>query len=195
MLQARYQLPIASPGAILREERKLGTALGMEAEKSTNQGQLAPDAVINGVVKSWLSRHERAFVFDGYPRSLGQATVLDEMLTDRRTPLDVVLALEADRQTIRERVQRRLMCANCGRIVSVSLHVSSKDTPCPSCGGKLTRRQDDTPETLELRMHEYADKTEPLIDYYCKRGLLRKIDAARPPEVVFESIMEILEAP
>ena len=192
-MQARYQLPIASPGAILREELKVRTPLGIEAEKFTSKGQLVSDPVINGVVKNWLDRHDSAFVFDGYPRSLGQAAALDQIVSARKTPLDVVLSLEADRETIRGRVERRMMCSACGRIVSVGLHVASKDSPCPSCGGTLTRRLDDTPETLELRMREYADKTEPLIEFYRGRGLLRGVDATGTPEIVFGAIAKILE--
>lgn len=193
MIQARYQLPITSPGAILREERKLGTPLGLEAEKATSQGQLVSDAIVNAVVKNWLARNDSAFVFDGYPRSLGQASALDSLLTERQIPLDVALLLEADSQTIRGRVERRMMCSACGRIVSIGMQVSTADAPCPACGGKLTKRLDDTPETLELRMREYADKTEPLIGYYRERGLLRSVDAARTPEVVFSAVVEILE--
>ena len=193
MIQARYQLPNTSPGSILREERKCGTPLGLEAEKATSQGQLVSDEIVNAVVKNWLARHDSTFVFDGYPRSLGQASALDAMLTQREMALDVALLLDADDQTISERVERRMMCNACGRIVSVGLHISSADVPCPSCGGKLIKRLDDTPETLELRMREYADKTKPLIGFYHQRGLLRCVDAARKPEAVFESIAKILE--
>lgn len=195
MMQARYKLPIASPGAILRDERKLGTLLGIEAEKSTSHGQLVPDGLVNEVVKQWLSRRDSRFVFDGYPRSAGQATALDVMLAERNTPLDVVLSLEADYETIRRRVERRMTCSDCGGVVSVGLHVVSAQAPCPFCGGKLSRRQDDTPETLESRMREYASKTEPLISYYRDRGLLRAVNAAQSPEVVFNAIAEILEVP
>jgi adenylate kinase len=192
-MQARYQLPITSPGAILREERKLATPLGIEAEKATSQGQLVADSIVNAVVKNWLTRHDSAFVFDGYPRSLGQATALDEMLAERDTPLEVVLSLEADFETIRGRVERRLMCSACGRIVSIGLHVSSMDAPCPACGGTLTRRRDDTAETLAIRMREYEEKTAPLIDYYHRRGLLHSVDSRGTPEVVCSLIAEILE--
>ena len=88
----------------MREERKLGTELGLEAEKSTNQGQLVPDRIVNALVEAWLSRHDGAFVFDGYPRSFGQATALDEVLAKRGTHLDVVLSLEVDLATITEDV-------------------------------------------------------------------------------------------
>jgi len=193
-MQARYQLPITSPGAILREELKLGTTLGVEAEKQTSQGKLVSDELANSVVKSWLDRHDSEFVFDGYPRSIGQATALEQILSDRATPLDVVILLEADFGTISDRVARRMMCSGCGRIVSVGLHVSSTDAPCPVCGGALTKRRDDSPETLELRMREYSAKTEPLIGYYTERGSMRNVDATREPEVVFGSIAQILEA-
>ncbi len=193
MIQARYQIPTTSPGAILRDERKMGTALGLEAEKSTSHGQLAPDEIVNEVVRCWLSRHDHSFTFDGYPRSLGQATALDEMLAERKTLLDIVILLDADLQTIQNRVERRLMCVGCGRIVSLDLHIAKADAPCPSCAGRLIKRRDDTPETLESRMREYSTKTEPLIGYYRGRGLLRLVAAARPPEFVFASIVSILE--
>jgi adenylate kinase len=195
MIQARYQIPVTSPGAILREERKLGTSLGIDAEKVTSQGQLVSDEIVNAVVKTWLARHASAFVFDGYPRSLGQASALDSMLSELGSQLDVALLLEVDYETIRERVERRLMCSSCGRIVSVGLHVPSASAPCPSCGGKLTKRLDDSPETLALRMQEYADKTEPLIGYYRQRGLLCEVNAARTPQMVFADIEKILETP
>jgi adenylate kinase len=193
MIQARYQFPITSPGAILREERKLGTALGLSAEKATSQGQLVPDEVVNAVVKSWISRHGSAFVFDGYPRSLGQACSLEDTLAKRNTPLEVVLLLAADEQTIRSRVERRMMCEICGRIVSIGLQVANAADRCPTCAGKLVKRLDDSPATLELRMREYAAKTEPLITFYRQRNLLKSVDATGAPEAVFESIARILE--
>jgi adenylate kinase len=193
MIQAQYQIPITSPGGILREERKLGTTLGVEAEKFTIQGQLVPDAVVNGVVKEWLSRHGQSFIFDGYPRSLGQAIALDEMLAERETPLDAVVLLETNLQTIRDRVARRRACTLCGRIVSVDVNLASASSLCPSCGGELSKRPDDTPETLELRMHEYTTKTVPLLDYYRCRMLLYPLNGAQSPEIVFASIVNILE--
>jgi adenylate kinase len=195
LMQARYQFPTASPGAILREELKLGTELGLAAERTTSQGQLVSDEIVNSVVASWLTRHSSAFVFDGYPRSLGQAQALDQMLTERNLSLDAVISLEADLPTIRQRVERRMTCSQCGRIASIGLHVADAASPCPTCGGVLTRRLDDTPATLELRLQEYAAKTEPLIGYYRERGLLQPVNSARSPEVVFSSIMEILEKP
>lgn len=193
MISAKYHLPVTSPGAMLRDEKRRETALGVEAERLTSQGKLLPDAMVNDVVGDWLKRHLEAFVFDGYPRSRGQADGLDAMLSAQGTSLDAVLSLETDLGTIRHRVARRMACSECGRIVSVGLHVTDGEAGCPSCGGALGKRSDDSPEALEARMHEYADKTEPLISHYRQRGLLRSVDASRTPEAVFESIARILE--
>jgi adenylate kinase len=132
-------------------------------------------------------------VFDGYPRSQGQADALEAMLAQRGTALEVVLSFEADLKTLQQRVQSRLVCSTCRSNFSIGLHVADANAPCPRCGAPLTRRADDTPETLALRMQEYAAKTEPLLGYYAKRGLLRGVDATRTPERVFASVVEILE--
>ncbi len=193
MITARYRIPSASPGSMLREEKEAGTPLGIEAGKLTSRGQLVPDKTVNELVAHWLAKHNSEFIFDGYPRSIGQAEGLERMLAERGAPLEVVLSLEADFATLQARVQSRAVCSRCRRNFSIGLHVTSLDQPCPVCGGALVRRADDTLETLGLRMREYADKTEPLIAYYSKRGLLCAVDATRTPEEVFASVTKILE--
>jgi adenylate kinase len=194
MITAKYRIPSASPGAMLREEKCAGSALGVEAEKLTSQGRLVPDEMVCSVVRSWLAKHDGEFVFDGFPRSRGQADALDEMLAARNTPLDVVLSLDAGFDTIASRVQNRLVCSVCRTNVSIGLHVAGVAASCPECGGALIRRGDDNLETLQIRMREYAEKTEPLISHYAEHGLLRSIDATRVPAEVFSSIAAILEA-
>ena len=193
MIRVRYQLPVTSPGAILREEKRVGSSLGLEADKLTSQGRLVPDEMVNAVVGKWLEHHGIAFVFDGYPRSRGQADALDQMLSARRTPLEVVVFLKVDLATIHDRVASRVTCSHCGLSLSLSLHLPGVESGCPSCGRALTKRQDDKAEALEERMREYAEKTEPLISYYSDRSLLRPVDGNRPPDAVFDSIVKILE--
>jgi adenylate kinase len=193
MIQARYEIPSASPGSMLREEMANGTKLGIEADQLTSRGQLVPDATVNQLVGSWLEKRDSQFVFDGYPRSRGQADALETMLAKRRTPLEVVLSFEANLETLQGRVRNRVVCAKCRSNFSIGLHVADEETPCPRCGAQLVRRADDTPETLALRMKEYAVKTEPLIAYYTGRGLLRGVDATRTPDRVFASVVEIME--
>jgi adenylate kinase len=193
MIAARYGIPITSPGAILREEKRIGSALGVEADKITSQGRLLPDETVVGLIRNWLEHHDSEFVFDGFPRSRGQADALEELLRGRGTPLDAVLALEADADTLRQRVAGRMVCQKCGNIVAAGLHVESAASPCPKCGGPLGRRSDDTPEVLAARLKEYEAKTAPLLDYYEQRKLLRRVDSARTPDLVFASIASILE--
>lgn len=193
MIRAKYHLPITSPGAMLREEKQAGSQLGVEADKLTAQGKLVPDEMVNELVEVWLRRHRAAFVFDGYPRSAGQADVLDQMLSAHGTALDSVLYLDIDLAAIRDRVANRMTCSSCARIFGVALHVASANAECPNCGGVLVKRKDDTPEALEARMEEYAAKTKPLISRYRGRGILHRVDAGRRPEIVFDSISKILE--
>lgn len=193
MIQRRYEIPSASPGTMLREEKVAGTPLGIEADKLTSRGQLVPDAMANHLVERWLERQDSQFVFDGYPRSEGQADALEAMLATRRTPLDVVVSFEADLATLQGRVQSRVVCSSCGRNFSIGRHVTGENAPCPACGAALTRRADDNLETLALRMSEYAVKTEPLIGYYARLGLLCGVDATRSPEEVFASVVAILQ--
>ena len=193
LLTEKYHLPVTSPGAILREERRAGTARGVEAEQLTSKGLLLPDELIVDLVRSWLAREDGQFVFDGFPRTLGQAEALEGLLSERGTPLDAVIALEAEVATLQARVARRIMCVRCGRSFSVGLHVAHPTDPCPVCGGTLARRTDDTPEALQIRLIEYREKTEPLVDYYEQKGLLHRVNSSEQPEVVFEAIRAILE--
>ena len=178
---------------MLREEKAAGTALGIEADRLTRNGSLVGDEIINSVVAAWLSKQSGdGFVFDGYPRTLGQAGVLDQMLAERKQPLDTVLLLEADIATLRTRVENRAFCKTCGNIVSIGLHIADASASCPRCGGVLARRADDNAETLERRLCEYAEKTAPLIGYYEKRHLLQRVNTGRLPEQVFAEVCQIL---
>lgn len=192
-MKARYHLPIASPGAMFREQKRLGTDLGLEADRITRHGCLVPDEMVNRVVEAWLEQHDHGFIFDGFPRSLGQAGALEEMLTRRGTALEVAISLETTLETLQARVANRLVCLDCGHIVAAGLQVSTHETPCPECGGKLGRRADDTPEVLTRRMEEYREKSEPLLGYYAERGLLHRVESSGRPETVFAAISAILE--
>ncbi len=178
---------------MFREERAAGTELGIAAERLTQQGRLVPDELVCSVVAAWLKTHDGSFLFDGFPRSLGQAAALAAMLGKRGTPLDVAIFLEADFKTISGRVENRVVCTRCGSNFSRGLHVADDNSACPKCGSKLSRRSDDNSETLQLRMQEYRDKTEPLVAHYRQLGLLKAVDSTRVPDLVFASIADILE--
>jgi len=194
MIKARYGIPSASTGAMLRAEMRMGTPLGIEADRVTRGGSMVPDAMVIGIVDTWLSTHSEGFVFDGFPRTVSQAEALDQMLARRQAALDVVLFFDITHQTIFERVMNRLTCSKCGRSFAIGLHVESAQARCPGCGGELIRRSDDTAEALEQRILEYREKTEPLVVYYRQRGLLWPLRKAARPEGVFAEVQTILEA-
>ena len=193
MIRAKYKIETPSVGAILREQAAAGTEIGLAAERFTRDGRLVPDQMIVAVVETWLADHDGEFVFDGFPRTVGQAEALEVLLTKRLTPLELAISLEVEIDSIQERVSRRMVCGSCGFIVSVGWHVENADSPCPRCGARLHRRKDDTLDALEQRMIEYREKSEPLIPFYAERGILRHVDAHNRPEMVFAAISAALE--
>jgi adenylate kinase len=194
LMKARYALPVTSPGAMLREERRRGTPLGLDAEKLTSQGSLLPDATIVQLVEAWLEQNDASFIFDGFPRSLGQADALQLLLERKGAPLQAAISLDAPLEILQARVAGRLVCLSCGQIVAVGLHVPASSAPCPACGGELGRRSDDTPEVLARRLEEYRQKSEPVLAYYADRHLLYRIDSSGTPASALAAIAEIVEA-
>lgn len=191
MIQAKFSIPSVSPGAMLRDEMRRGTPLGVEADRLTRDGRMAPDPLVLQLVRNWLHAHAESFVFDGFPRTLAQADALGVLLSERHAPLDAVFFFDLSMQTIFERVMNRLTCATCGRTFAAGQMQGAADC-CPACGGPLVRRSDDTPEALEHRIAAYREHTEPLIEYYRQRGLLWTLEAGESPEKVFAQIVEAL---
>ncbi len=186
-MMERWGVPVVSAGDVLRSAIAAGTPLGQEAARYMNDGGLVPDRVAIASVEGWLDAHSD-FVFDGFPRTVGQAEALEGILAQRSAPLTAVLWLELAVSLIEQRVSLRLVCADCGRSFQVGSHVARRDDVCPVCGGKLNTRHDDDPEKLATRMIAYDKSTAPLMDYYEQRGLLHRIDAAQPAEQVFARI-------
>src|SRR5207302_231700 len=171
MIRAKYKIETPSVGAILREQAAARTEIGLAAESFTRDGRLVPDEMIVAVVETWLANHDGDFVFDGFPRTVGQAETLEVLLNKRLTPLELAISLDVGIDSIQDRVSRRMICGGCSLIVSIGWHVETADSPCPRCGAALHRRKDDTIDALEQRMIEYREKSEPLISFYAERGI------------------------
>lgn len=191
LLAATFGLPVASTGAILRDEIARGTDLGAEAERWTANGGLVPDELVLTIVWQWIDGRSR-FVFDGFPRTIGQAKAFDTGLKERGLELDVVYLLELSIDTIRERMCTRLTCPECGAVFNESFHAMAAGAPCPACGVALGRRKDDTREALDRRLAHYRAETLPVADHYDALGLLRKIDASPSRDALFHSLYEDL---
>ena len=196
LMEERWQVPVVSVGDVLRKEISRGTPIGREAATSMDFGRLVPDRVAVAAVEAWLGDGAgESFVFDGFPRTVGQAQALEEVLSRHHAPLTAALWLELDETAIAHRVSRRVTCADCGRSFQVGAHVAGHTDACPVCGGKLTVRKDDDPATLAERMEQYRQHTEPVKDFYATRGLLRVIEAGGSPEDVFARIETVTAIP
>lgn len=188
MMSERWGVPVTSIGEMLRNEIAAGTPLGARAAVSMADSSLVPDEIALQVVENWMTGHGDSFVFDGFPRTVGQAEALDALLAVRGTPLQTVLWLELDRAAIEGRVRLRVICRACGRTFQAGRDVPSASGPCPVCGAPLGVRDDDDPATLAHRMEQYAVHTEPLLKFYEERHLLRRINAGLEAEEVFFQI-------
>ncbi len=194
MIAAKFGIPSASTGALLRAERARGTSLGREADQWTAAGRLFPDEIALRVVRQWLeARGAESFLLDGFPRTLGQAQAFDAELDVRKLEIDAVFHLALSDEEIRRRVANRFTCSHCGASLSAELHHVKDGDACPSCGQPLIRRGDDTPDALEERLAQHRIHTEPVVEYYRQSGRLIEIDAATGRDAVFQKLSEALE--
>ena len=194
MITRQFGIPVTSPGAILRREKDLGTALGLQTAETLQRGDLVSDEIIIELIEDWLRLHgSHGFVFDGFPRTLPQAKALSSILQRVRTGLDLALWLDVSEQTVRDRISGRLQCRSCGFVTSAtSAHFADRPV-CPYCDGRLERRMDDDITVLQKRLSEFNTKTQPLADFYGKMSILHRIDGNRGREAVFADISRLIE--
>jgi adenylate kinase len=193
-IASNFSVPNISTGDIFRANVSEGTDLGIEAKKYMDAGDLVPDEVTIAMVKDRLTHEDAAegFLLDGFPRTVHQAEVLDEMLAGQSVSLDVVLELVVDDEEVVRRLSGRRTCRRCGHVWHQDFDPPSRDGVCDRCGGELFQRDDDSEDTIRHRLEVYADQTSPLIGYYGDRGLLRGVDATGPVEDVTERAINAL---
>ena len=191
MICERYGIPEISTGAILREAIGAGTPLGQKAAAIIEHGGLVPDEVVNAIVEERLGREDcrKGFVLDGYPRTLPQAEALDAM----GAGIDLVLYIQVPDEVIVERLGNRRVCGGCGAIYHLVNQPSAAGDFCEKCGGRLTVRKDDQPDTIRERLATYHELTEPLVKYYREQGKLREIDGSGSIESSAEATLRVLE--
>jgi adenylate kinase len=191
---AHSSIPKISTGDIFRSNVAEGTALGLEARKYMDAGDLVPDEVTIDMVRDRLAEDDASdgFLLDGFPRNVPQAEVLDKMLEGMGIRLDVVLELVVDDDEVVRRLSGRRTCRGCGHVWHVDFDPPAKDGVCDRCGGELFQRDDDQAETIRHRLEVYVEQTAPLIAYYAFRGILVGIDATGPVEDVTERAIDAL---
>jgi adenylate kinase len=193
-IASHFAVPKISTGDIFRTNVSDGTELGLEARKYMDAGDLVPDEVTIGMVKERLSHDDTSegFLLDGFPRTVQQAVVLDDMLAAHDVGLDVVLELVVDDEEVVRRLSGRRTCRRCGHVWHLDFDPPATEGVCDRCGGELFQRDDDSELTIRHRLEVYADQTSPLIGYYGDRGLLSGVDATGPVEDVTERAINAL---
>lgn len=185
-----------STGEMLRAEARGGSALGQRADALMKAGKLVPDEMIIGLIDSRLDRDDcrGGFILDGFPRTLPQASALDEMLARKGMKLDAVLSIDVDDEAMVERISGRFTCANCGEGYHDRFKRPKVEGICDVCGAsRFVRRADDNAETVRARLKAYHAQTEPIIAYYEKKGLVRRIDGMHAIDEVAAQVRDALK--
>ena len=193
----KYNVCHISTGDIFRSEIGNQTELGMMAQSYMDKGLLVPDEVTNQMVKSYLENLEdkkNGFLLDGYPRTIDQAKAFDALSEGSDLAIDTVIAMELDFSVLSGRITGRRLCRNCGEIYHMVTKPPKQEGVCDNCGGELYQRKDDTEESLKVRLDEYSRQTEPVLDFYEKKGLVKHINADQPIEKVWQDVQAALES-
>ena len=195
-IAAKYSIPHISTGDIFRANIKNGTELGKKAKEYMDQGLLVPDELTCDLVMDRIAQDDakNGFVLDGFPRTIPQAEALDAALTKIGQSMDYAIDVDVPDENIINRMSGRRACLNCGATYHIVSIPPKKEGVCDTCGNELVLREDDKPETVKKRLDVYHDQTQPLIDYYSGKGILKSVDGTQPMEKVFEDIVSILGA-
>ena len=194
MIADKYGVPHISTGDIFRANIKNGTELGMEAKKYMDQGLLVPDELTVRILLDRVAQDDckTGYVLDGFPRTIPQAEVLDSELTKLGDHIDYAINVDVPDENIVKRMSGRRACLTCGATYHIEHVPPKKEGICDVCGSELVLRDDDKPETVKNRLNVYHEQTQPLIDFYTEKGVLKTVDGTVPMEEVFAAITAIL---
>ena len=194
MIADKYGVPHISTGDIFRANIKNGTELGMEAKKYMDQGLLVPDELTVRILLDRVAQDDckNGYVLDGFPRTIPQAEVLDSVLTKLGDHIDYAINVDVPDENIVKRMSGRRACLTCGATYHIEHVPPKKEGICDVCGSELVLRDVDKPETVKNRLNVYHEQTQPLIDFYTEKGVLKTVDGTVPMEEVFAAITAIL---
>jgi adenylate kinase len=190
-VKSTFPVDHISTGDILRENVRARSPLGVEAKKFMDSGALVPDALIIEMMRERLAKvSDGGFMLDGFPRTVAQAEALDELMKEMSTPLDAAILLDVPDETVVKRLGGRRVCSSCGAIFHVTGNPTKVDGVCDACSGPVIQRGDDREEVIRRRLSVYRQDTAPLVEYYEKSGLLRRVDA----DGAFDAVKSHLES-
>ncbi len=190
----KYKIPHISTGDIFRANIKNGTELGKKAKTYMDQGALVPDELVVDLVVDRVAQDDakNGYVLDGFPRTIPQAEALDKALEAISEKVDYAINVEVPDENIINRMSGRRACVACGGTYHIKYIPTKVEGICDACGGELILRDDDKPETVKKRLDVYHEQTQPLIDYYTGKGILKEVDGTQDMEDVFAAITDIL---
>lgn len=193
-IASKYEIPHISTGDIFRANIKEGTALGMEAKSYMDKGQLVPDELTVKILLDRVSKDDckNGYVLDGFPRTIPQADVLDKAVSELNDKIDFAINVDVPDENIIRRMSGRRACLNCGATYHIVNVPPKKEGICDACDSKLVVRDDDKEETVKARLVAYHEQTQPLIDYYNNKGILKEVDGTKDMNDVFADIVNIL---
>ena len=202
-VRKRLNLMSIATGELFRSAIKGGTELGRRIQAVYDRGELVPDDLTIALVEERLDKlaQDRSSslkidgaLYDGFPRTMGQADALREALRARDEELTAVIAIDVPREMLIERLSGRRVCSACGRVYNVVSDPPKSNDTCDVCGGTVVQRADDTPEAVAKRLDLYDMETAPLVDRYAREGLVIRVDGDRSIEEVTESIVEAIQS-
>jgi len=193
-LRSDFRLPFISTGDMLRDNVKQGTELGKEAQKYMDAGELVPDDLIVAMAGERLAADDAkdGFILDGFPRTLEQGKALDEQLSEQGKRVTAALLIDVPDEEVVRRISGRRVCVKSGHNYHVDFDPPKREGVCDQDGTRLMQRDDDKPDVVQNRLRVYHEQTEPLIDYYDQRGLMRRIDGTRSPADVHDHIRAMI---
>jgi len=190
----KYGIVQIATGDILRANVKGGTELGERARGFMDKGQLVPDELVVEMVVDRLAADdcENGFILDGFPRNVGQAEALEEILVKSGKNIDAAIGIEVDSEELVTRLTGRRVCRGCGATFHVTFNPSAKEGVCDGCGGELYQRADDKIETIRSRLEVYEKETRPVIDFYSGKSLYRPIEGVGTMKKITEEIIRAI---
>lgn len=195
MLAEKYAIPHISTGDIFRMNIKNNTELGQKAKGYMDAGQLVPDELVVDLVVDRIKAKDcmNGFILDGFPRTIPQAEALDYALNNQNEKIDYAINVDVPDENIINRMSGRRACVGCGATYHIVYNPTKEENKCDVCGEALILREDDKPETVKKRLDVYHEQTQPLIDYYEKKGAILTVDGTQDIDVVFADITKVLD--
>ncbi|MCX7679842.1 MAG: nucleoside monophosphate kinase [Spirochaetes bacterium] len=188
LLSKKFGIPHVSSGNILRAEVAAGTAFGKKIKQYMEKGEIGPQKLITKLILSYINKNcSDGFILDGFPRTVYQAQELD-----KHHNIVAAIYFKLPKKEIIARITGRRTCKSCARVYHIRHAPPKKKNICDTCGGELYQRDDDKKETIVNRINVYEMETIPVIEYYKLQGILKFINAAQSPEMVFEEILHLV---